>query len=70
MFCKSKVTTLGPVVELVGPDLEDPPGGPAALAGQIGVRSTRLIQQALDHWRQLSGNECVLLRMFYRVLWF
>ena len=56
MFIKSKVTTLGQVVELAGPDLEDA----AALAEQIGMRSLRLVQQALDHWRQqLTGNECV-----------
>ena len=62
MFCKSKVTTLGQVVELAGPDLKDA----AALTGQMGMRSMRLVQQALDHWRQqLTGNECVLLRTFY-----
>ena len=36
-----------------GPDLDDA----AALAGQRRVRSTRLIQQLLDHWRYpLTGN--------------
>ena len=65
MFCKSKAKTLGQVMELAGPDLMDA----AALTGQMGVRSMQLVQQALDHWRQqLTGNECVLLRMFYNGL--
>ena len=44
MFCKSKAKTLGQVVELAGPDLKDA----AALTGQMGVRSMRLVQQALE----------------------
>ena len=48
---------MGQAVDLAGPDLEDA----AALAGQMGVRSMRLVQQALDHWRR----QCVILRTFY-----
>ena len=49
-------SVLGQVVELAGPDLDDA----AAMAAQMGLRSSRLIQ-VLDHWRhQLTGNECAL----------
>ena len=55
------VSTLGQVVELAGPRLDDPVG----LAARMGVRSTRVINQLLKHWKQkLTGHQCLLLTDF------
>ncbi|XP_044227204.1 uncharacterized protein LOC122995885 [Thunnus albacares] len=55
------VSTLGQAVELAGPRLDDPVG----LAARMGVRSTRVINQLLKHWKQkLTGHQCLLLTDF------
>ncbi|KAE8284777.1 hypothetical protein D5F01_LYC16212 [Larimichthys crocea] len=55
------VTTLGQVVELAGPQLQDSAG----LASRLGLRSSRVTQQLLDHWKRiLSGHECLMLDTF------
>lgn len=51
----AQVFPLKRVVELAGPRLDNPDG----LAGQLGIRSTRVVGQLLDHWkRKLGGVEC------------
>lgn len=46
------------MVELAGPRLDAPEG----LAAQLGMRSTRVVGQLLDHWkRKLGGVGCALL---------
>ncbi|KAI3355604.1 hypothetical protein L3Q82_018441 [Scortum barcoo] len=60
-FLTAKVCTLGQVVGLTGPRLDDPVG----LAARLGVRSTRPINQLLEHWKQqLAGHERFLLTGF------
>ncbi|KAI3358172.1 hypothetical protein L3Q82_003167 [Scortum barcoo] len=55
------VSTLGQVVELAGPRLDDPVG----LAAQLGLRSTRIMGQILKHWRQkLTAEQFLLLNDF------
>ncbi|KAI3368386.1 hypothetical protein L3Q82_008089 [Scortum barcoo] len=55
------VSTLGQVVELAGPRLDDPVG----LAAQLGLRSTRIMGQVLKHWRQkLTAEQFLLLNDF------
>ncbi|KAL3975157.1 hypothetical protein ACER0C_023783 [Sarotherodon galilaeus] len=54
----AQVCSLKRVVELAGPRLDAPEG----LAAQLGIRSTRVVGQLLDHWkRKLGGVECSLL---------
>ncbi|GLD72271.1 uncharacterized protein AKAME5_002359500 [Lates japonicus] len=55
------VTTLGQVVELAGPQLQDSAG----LALKLGFRSRRVTKLLLDHWRKrLSGHELLMLDAF------
>ena len=61
LFQAAGVTTLGQVVELAGPRLQDS----AALAFKVGMRSSRVVQQLLDHWKErLSGHELLMLDSF------
>ncbi|GLD71482.1 uncharacterized protein AKAME5_002280400, partial [Lates japonicus] len=54
-------TTLGQVVELAGPQLQDSAG----LALKLGFRSRRVTKLLLDHWRKrLSGHELLMLDAF------
>lgn len=53
------VFTLGQVVELAGPQLQDPAG----LASRLGLKSSRVTKQLLDHWRgKLSRKELLMLK--------
>lgn len=55
---RTKVSTLGHVVELAGPQLDRP----ADLCSRLGLRSFRVVGQLLDHWRrQLAGEELSML---------
>ncbi|GLD74285.1 uncharacterized protein AKAME5_002561400, partial [Lates japonicus] len=55
------VATLGQVVELAGPQLQDSAG----LALKLGFRSRRVTKLLLDHWRKrLSGHELLMLDAF------
>ncbi len=61
LFQTAGVLTLGQVVELAGPQLQES----AALALKVRLRSSRVIQQLLDHWRKrLSGRELQMLDTF------
>lgn len=55
------VSTLGQVVELAGPGLDDPVG----LVDRMRTRSTRLVNQLLQHWRQkLNIHQLSLLKEY------
>ena len=55
------VSTLGQVVELAGPGLEVPTG----LANKLGIRSERMMERVLDHWRRgLADQDILLLNSF------
>uniref|UniRef100_A0A3Q3F5N5 Reverse transcriptase domain-containing protein n=2 Tax=Labrus bergylta TaxID=56723 RepID=A0A3Q3F5N5_9LABR len=57
-FCSARISTLEQVVELTGPQLDCPAG----LAARLGVRSTRVVDRLLKHWRhQLTGQEMSLM---------
>lgn len=52
------VVTLGQVVALTGPRMDDPSG----LAAQLGLTSVRVTQKLLEHWKQrLTGHDRLLL---------
>ncbi|KAL7403461.1 hypothetical protein ABVT39_000853 [Epinephelus coioides] len=57
----ARVTALGQVVELAGPQLQDSAG----LALKLGLRSSRDAKQLLDHWKKrMSGHELLMLDTF------
>ena len=61
LFQAAGVITLGQVVELPGPWLQDS----AALASRVGIRSKRVVQHLLDHWKgKLSGHKLLMLDRF------
>ncbi|CAK6982023.1 uncharacterized protein LOC122995885, partial [Scomber scombrus] len=61
MLHTAGVSTLGKVLELAGPRLDDPDG----LAARLGVRSTRVVGQVLKHWTQkLTEHQVSLLTDF------
>ncbi|KAK0155419.1 Transposon TX1 uncharacterized protein [Merluccius polli] len=52
------VVTLGQVVALTGPRMDDPCG----LAARLGLTSVRVTQRLLEHWKQrLTGHDRLLL---------
>lgn len=52
------VVTLGQVVALTGPRMDDP----SRLAAQLGLTSVRVTQKLLEHWKQrLTGHDRLLL---------
>ncbi|CAJ1078494.1 hypothetical protein D4764_16G0001350 [Xyrichtys novacula] len=57
------IVTLGQVVELTGPRMDDPEWTtPNGLAARLGLSSMRVTQKLLDHWRQrLTGHDLLLL---------
>lgn len=58
----SGVTTLGDLIEFVGPDLTNS----CALAHLLGVRSIRIVHQLLAKWRSLlTGEEMQMLLDFF-----
>ena len=55
------VATLGQVVELSGPGLEDPAG----LAEKLRIKSKRTMERVLDHWRgRIREQDIFLLNQF------
>ena len=55
------ISTLEQVVKLAGPWLDDPAG----LASKLGVRSMRVMNQLLHHWKsKLTRHEHLLLKDF------
>ena len=55
------VSTLGQVVELAGPGLEDPAG----LAEKLRIKSKRTMERVLDHWRgRIREQDIFLLNQF------
>ncbi|XP_035857019.1 uncharacterized protein LOC116037180 [Sander lucioperca] len=60
-FCRARVLTLGTVVDITGPKLDNA----AALAAVLGVRSVRIITKLLDHWKnKLSRHESIMLEQY------
>ncbi|TWW71638.1 hypothetical protein D4764_16G0001350 [Takifugu flavidus] len=54
----ARVATLGQVVALTDPQMDDPSG----LAAQLGLCSKRTVQKLLDHWKtKLSCHDRLLL---------
>ena len=61
LFYRTRILTLGSVVDIAGFDLNNT----AALAASLGIRSVRIIKQLLEHWKHcLTGHECVLLENY------